>query len=331
MKQFYVYGLGNALVDMEFEVEDGFLDLMRIDKGVMTLVDEDQQHQLLTHLDAFEGIKASGGSAANTLIAVAAMGGSSYYTCKVADDDLGHFYLHDLIAAGVDTNMEGKHETGVTGKCVVMVTPDAERTMQTYLGVSSELSVDELHKEYIAASKYCYMEGYLVTSDSAKAANIEARKTAEANDVKTALTFSDPAIVEFFGDALTETIGDGIDLLFSNEKEALAYTQKDNIDDAMDVIKTFSKNFAITLGSDGAVIYDGNTLYEIAANKIQPIDTNGAGDMFAGAFLYGINNGYTFEEAGKLASLGPSQVVSKFGPRLAIEDYKKLGEYKIVE
>ena len=168
------------------------------------------------------------------------------------------------------------------------------------------------------------MEGYLVTSESAKAANIKARKTAENHGVKTALTFSDPAIVEFFGDDLTETIGDGIDLLFSNESEALAYTKKDNIDDAMDVIKTFSKNFAITLGANGAVVYDGTTLYEIAANKIQPLDSNGAGDMFAGAFLYGINNGYSFEEAGKLASLGASQVVSKFGPRLALDDYKKL-------
>lgn len=324
MKQFDVYGLGNALVDMEFEVEDGFLDLMRIDKGVMTLVEEEQQHQLLTHLDAFEGEKASGGSAANTLIAIAAMGGSSYYTCKVADDDLGHFYLNDLVAAGVDTNMEGKHETGVTGKCLVMVTPDAERTMHTYLGVSSELSVNELHKEYIAASKYCYMEGYLVTSESARAANIEARKTAEANGVKTALTFSDPAMVEFFGDALTETIGDGIDLLFCNEGEALAYTKKDSIDDAIEVIKTFSKNFAITLGSNGAVVYDGSTLFEIAPNKITAVDSNGAGDMFAGAFLYGINNGYSFQEAGDLASLGASQVVSKFGPRLKLEDYKKL-------
>jgi len=324
MKQFDVYGLGNALVDMEFEVEDGFLNLMQIDKGLMTLVEEEEQHRILTHLDAFEGEKASGGSAANTLIAVAAMGGSSYYTCKVADDDLGHFYLHDLKAAGVDTNMDGTHENGVTGKCLVMVTPDAERTMQTFLGISSELSVDELHKEYIAASRYCYMEGYLVTSDSARAANIEARKTAEANGVKTALTFSDPAIVEFFGDALTETIGDGIDLLFCNEGEALAYTQKESIDDAIEVIKTFSKNFAITLGANGAVVYDGSTLYEIAANKITAIDSNGAGDMFAGAFLYGINNGYSFQEAGNLASLGASQVVSKFGPRLALEDYKKL-------
>ena len=324
MSKYNVYGLGNALVDMEYQVDDGFLDLMRIDKGVMTLVEEEEQHRLIGHLDAFEGEKASGGSAANTLIAVAAFGGSSYYTCKVADDDLGHFYLNDLKAAGVDTNMNGTHADGVTGKCLVMVTPDAERTMQTFLGISSDLSINELHKEYIALSEYCYMEGYLVTSPSAKAANIEARKTAEQNGVKTALTFSDPAIVEFFNDELTETIGDGVDLVFCNEGEALAYTKKDSLDDAIEVIKTFSKNFAITMGSEGAVVYDGSTLYEIAANKVDAIDSNGAGDGFAGAFLYGITNGYSFQDAGDLASLTASKIVSQFGPRLSIEDYKKL-------
>ena len=324
MSKYNVYGLGNALVDMEYQVDDGFLDLMRIDKGVMTLVDEEEQHRLIAHLDAFEGEKASGGSAANTLIAVAAFGGSSYYTCKVADDDLGHFYLNDLKAAGVDTNMNGTHADGVTGKCLVMVTPDAERTMQTFLGISSDLSINELHKEYISLSEYCYMEGYLVTSPSAKAANIDARKTAEASGVKTALTFSDPAIVEFFNDELTETIGDGVDLVFCNEGEALAYTKKDSIDEAIEVIKTFSKNFAITMGAEGAVVYDGSTLYEIAANKVDAIDSNGAGDGFAGAFLYGITNGYSFQDAGDLASLTASKIVSQFGPRLSIEDYKKL-------
>jgi fructokinase len=324
MKKFDVYGLGNALVDMEFEVEDSFLDEMRIEKGVMTLVEEEQQHQLLCQLDAFEGERASGGSAANTLIAVAAMGGSSYYTCKVADDDLGHFYLHDLKAAGVETNMNGTHVDGITGKCLVMVTPDAERTMHTFLGISSDLSVNELHKEYIAASKYCYMEGYLVTSPSAREANIEARKAAEANGVKTTLTFSDPSIVEFFGDALTETIGDGIDLLFCNAGEALTYTQKDSIDDAIEVIKTFSNSFAITLGADGAIAYDGNTLYEIAPIATTAIDTNGAGDSFAGAFLYGITHGFSFQEAGNLASRTASQVVSQFGPRLKLEEYQSL-------
>jgi len=326
MKRYDVYGLGNALVDMEFEVEDSFLELMRVDKGIMTLVDEEEQHRLMSHLDAFEGNKASGGSAANTLIAVAAMGGSSYYTCKVADDDLGRFYLNDLKAAGVDTNMNGTHPDGVTGKCLVMVTPDAERTMHSFLGISSELSIAELHKEHIANSEYCYMEGYLVTSPSAREANIEARKVAEANGVKTAFTFSDPGIVEFFSDQLKETIGDGIDLLFCNKQEALEFTEKDDIGDAIEVIKTFSKNFAITLGAEGAAVYDGTTLFEIAAHNVTAIDTNGAGDNFAGAFLYGITHGMNFQQAGDLASKTAAQVVTGFGPRLKPEEYRKLAQ-----
>ena len=324
MKQYDVYGLGNALVDMEFEVEDGFLKLMEIDKGVMTLVDEDQQHRLMTHLDAFEGNRASGGSAANTLIAVSAMGGSAYYACKVADDDLGHFYLHDLKAAGVDTNVNGTHAEGITGKCLVMVTPDAERTMHTYLGISSELSVGEISDSHIKASEYLYMEGYLVTSPPAKEANIHARRIAEASGVKTALTFSDPAIVQHFHAELTETIGDGIDLLFCNESEALTFTGKDSIDDAVEVIRTFAKNFAITRGSKGALIHDGSLTHRIEPHPIKAIDTNGAGDMFAGAYLYGITHGYSIPAAGRLASLASSQVVRQFGPRLPLESYAKL-------
>jgi len=324
MSKYNVYGLGNALVDMEFEVEDGFLNLMQVDKGVMTLVDEEEQHRLMAHLDAFEGTRGSGGSAANTLIAVSAMGGSSYYACKVADDELGHFYLHDLRAAGVDTNINGVHANGITGKCLVMVTPDAERTMQTFLGISSELSVNEISEAHIRESEYLYMEGYLVTSPSAKEANIHARRIAEANGVKTAFTFSDPAIVEFFHDALTETIGDGIDLLFCNEAEALAYTRKTSIDDAVDVIRTFAKSFAITRGSKGAIIHDGGELIEIAPNPAQAIDSNGAGDMFAGAYLYGITNGLDVRTAGRLASLSASKVVSQFGPRLQLDEYRRL-------
>ena len=324
MKKYDVYGLGNALVDMEFEVEDGFLHLMEADKGVMTLVDEDTQHRLMTHLDAFEGNRASGGSAANTLIAVSAMGGSSYYACKVADDDLGHFYLHDLKQAGVDTNMNGTHANGITGKCLVMVTPDAERTMHTFLGISSELSIHEIDDELIKASEYLYMEGYLVTSPSARQANIHARRIAEAIGVKTAFTFSDPAIVQHFQSELTETIGDGIDLLFCNESEALSFTAKESIEDAVETIKTFAGSFAITLGANGALVYDGTQTHHIAASPIKAVDTNGAGDMFAGAYLYGITHGYSAAEAGKLASLAASRVVQQFGPRLPVQDYLKL-------
>lgn len=324
MSKYDVYGLGNALVDMEFEISDQFLHDNTIDKGVMTLVDENQQHELIEQLDAFEGHKASGGSAANTLIAVSSMGGSSYYSCKVADDDLGHFYLDDLKAAGVDCNMDGKHKGGITGKCLVMVTPDAERTMQTFLGVSSELSPYEVSEEAIKNASFCYLEGYLTTSVTGKAANIEARTLAEKHNIKTALTFSDPFVVEHFRDGFTETIGDGIDLLFCNEAEALSYTGKETVDDAIDVIKSFAKTFAITLGAKGAVVYDGSELIDIDAHTVTAIDTNGAGDLFAGAFMYGLTRGMSFEQAGTLASKASSQIVSQFGPRLRLEQYQAL-------
>jgi sugar/nucleoside kinase (ribokinase family) len=325
MSGYDVYGLGNALVDMEFEINDQFLHDNKIDKGVMTLVDENQQHELIEQLDIFEGNKASGGSAANTLIAVSSMGGSSYYSCKVADDELGHFYLNDLKTAGVDCNMNGKHKGGITGKCLVMVTPDAERTMHTFLGVSSELSPYEVNDEAIKNSAFCYLEGYLTTSETGKAANIEARKIAQANNIKTALTFSDPFVVEHFRDDFTETIGDGIDLLFCNEAEALSYTKKTSIDEAVGSIKTFAKTFAITLGAKGAVVYDGEKLIHIDAHPVKAIDTNGAGDLFAGAFMYGLTHGLNFEQAGKLASKASSQIVSQFGPRLKAQQYQSLG------
>ncbi|MBN4063846.1 adenosine kinase [Cardiobacterium sp. AH-315-I02] len=324
MSGYDVYGLGNALVDMEFEINDQFLHDNNIDKGVMTLVDENQQHELIEQLDFFEGNKASGGSAANTLIAVSSMGGSSYYSCKVADDELGHFYLDDLKAAGVACNMDGKHKGGITGKCLVMVTPDAERTMHTFLGVSSELSPYEVNDEAIKNSTFCYLEGYLTTSETGKAANIAARKIAQANNVKTALTFSDPFVVEHFRQGFTETIGDGIDLLFCNEAEALSYTQKASIDEATASIKTFAKTFAITLGAKGAVVYDGENLIHINAHPVKAVDTNGAGDLFAGAFMYGLTHGLSFEQAGNLASKASSQIVSQFGPRLKAQQYKAL-------
>ena len=324
MSKYDVYGLGNALVDMEFEISDQFLQENNIDKGVMTLVDENQQHELIEQLDSFEGNKASGGSAANTLIAVSSMGGSSYYSCKVADDDLGHFYLNDLQTAKVDCNMNGKHKGGITGKCLVMVTPDAERTMHTFLGVSSELSPYEVSEDAIKNSSFCYLEGYLTTSETGKAANISAREIAEKNNIKTALTFSDPFVVEYFRDAFTETIGDGIDLLFCNEVEALSYTQKDTVEEAAEVIKTFSKTFAITLGAKGAAIYDGSNMISIDANPIQAVDSNGAGDLFAGAFMYGLTHGMSYEESGILASKASSIIVGQFGPRLNLEQYQAL-------
>jgi len=326
MKKYHVYGIGNALVDMEFEVEDGFLQNMSVDKGLMTLVDEGRQHQLINHLDAFEGNKASGGSAANTIIAVSYFGGKAFYSCKVASDDLGDFYVHDLQAAGVDSNVGDGRKQGITGKCLVLVTPDAERTMNTFLGITETFSVDELHQDALVESEYLYIEGYLVTSPTGRHAAIEARKIAEENGVKTALTFSDPAMVEFFKDGLLEMLGDGVDLLFCNEHEAKSWAGTDNLNQAVESIKSIAKTFAITRGSEGAVLFDGKHLIEISPHDIKAVDSNGAGDMFAGAFIYGITHGHSFYEAGNIASLAAARVVSQFGPRLDAATHKEILE-----
>jgi len=326
MKKYHVYGIGNALVDMEFEVEDSFFEANGIDKGLMTLVDEERQHELMGHLDAFEGKKASGGSAANTIIATSYFGGKSFYSCKVANDELGDFYVNDLQAAGVDSNVGDGRKEGITGKCLVMVTPDAERTMNTYLGITETFSVDELHLSSIKDSDYLYIEGYLVTSDTGRHAAIEARKIAEENGVKTALTFSDPAMVQFFKDGLKEMVGNKVDLLFCNEAEAMSWADTDNLDAAIDALKQIAETFAVTLGSKGALLFDGKNRVEISPHQVKAIDSNGAGDMFAGAFLYGITHGHSFYEAGNIASLAAARVVSQFGPRLVAAEHKDILE-----
>jgi len=318
MSQFNVYGLGAGLVDTEIEVTDQDLSEMNVEKGLMTLVDEARQQELISHLEGHlvTAKRASGGSAANSIIAASYFGGSTYYSCKVANDDNGDFYLNDLTAAKVAFDAKADRAQGITGKCLVLITPDAERSMNTFLGVSESLSTDQLNSDAIKNSEYFYYEGYLVTSDTGRAAAIEAREIAEQNSVKTAISFSDPGMVQFFREGIAEMLGDGVDLLFCNEDEALGWAQTENLDEAVAELKKIAKTFAVTLGSNGALVFDGSETYNIPAHKVDAVDTNGAGDMFAGAFLYGITNGMSFEEAGHLASRSAAKVVSQFGPRL---------------
>ncbi|MAD47696.1 MAG: adenosine kinase [Oceanospirillaceae bacterium] len=323
---YHIYGIGNALVDKEFEIDDAFFAKAGIEKGMMTLIDEQQLASMLETLSTDYGLKkrACGGSAANTIIGASYFGARTFYTCNVANDETGDFYVADLKAAGVDTNMDGERDDGVTGKCLVMVTPDAERTMNTYLGITSNLEEKHIHEEALAASEYVYIEGYLVTSDTSRSAAIKVRELARKHNVKVAMTFSDPAMVQFFKDGLLEMLGDGVDLLFCNEQEARLLGDTDNLDDAIEAVKRYAKTFAITRGSDGALAYDGETLHRIAPHSVKAVDTNGAGDMFAGAFLYAITHGHDFAAAGRLASAASAQVVSQFGPRLDAEQHEPL-------
>lgn len=316
-KKYNVYGIGNALVDIVTEVDSQFLLDYNIEKGLMTLVDEAHQTRVSNAINLNNSNKQCGGSAANSIIAVSQFGGSSYYSCKVANDELGHFYMKDLKANGVETNLQIENlESGITGKCLVMTTEDASRTMNTFLGITSNYSVAEIKEQELKDSQYLYMEGYLVTSDNGLEAMKYAKKVAEENGVKTALTFSDPSMVKYFRDPMRSVVGASVDLLFCNEEEAMLYTGKDNLMDAREELKNDAKRFVITQGKNGAMIFDGDTFIDIEPYNVKAIDTNGAGDLFAGAFLYGITNGHSFADSGKLASLASSQVVTQFGPRL---------------
>lgn len=324
-KKYDVYGIGNAIVDIVTEVDLDFFTKNEVEKGVMTLVDEKRQQHLMKAIDMKRSRMSSGGSAANTMIGVSQFGGSSFYSCLVANDELGKFFLEDLKRNGVDTNLKFENcPEGITGKCLVMTSPDAERTLNTFLGISSNLSPRHLDEEAIKNSSYIYLEGYLVTSPNGLEAMKEAKKIAERNKVRTTLTFSDPSMVKYFSKNMDEIVGASVDMLFCNEEEAMIYTGTDNLHDAREKLKNVAKHFAITLGANGALIYDGDTFISIEPYKVKALDTNGAGDMFAGAFLFGITHGRSYAEAGKLASLAASRVVAQFGPRLEPPQVKKI-------
>lgn len=324
MKKFNVYGIGNALVDMEIEVNPEFLKKMNIEKGLMTLVDKNRQDELLASVDGSQHKRTCGGSAANTVIAVSQFGGRSFYSCKVANDETGDFYFSDLLESGVQTNLHGERQSGVTGKCMVFITPDADRTMNTYLGITETFSVSELVEDEIKDSEYLYMEGYLVTSPTGKNAALEAKKIAQKNNVKTALTLSDPGVVSYFKEGFQEMIGDGVDLLFCNETEALSYTGKEKLEDAYNDLKKIAKTFAVTLGPKGAFVWDGEKEIIIVTSKVEAVDSNGAGDLFAGAFLYALTHNHSFEEAGKLACMSASKLVTQFGARLKKDQARQI-------
>jgi sugar/nucleoside kinase (ribokinase family) len=324
--KYHVYAIGNALVDKEFEVTDDFLKSHNIEKGMMSLLDEDAHFTLLDTLKDKFGLKkrAGGGSAANSIVAISQLGGNTFYACKVANDEQGSFYMKDLHQAGVSTLLKDVQCNGHTGKCMVMVTPDAERTMNTFLGITSDFSEAELHLDELKQAEYLYIEGYLVTSDVSREAVIKARKVASENGIKTAMTFSDPSMVTYFADGIKEMFADGVDILFCNEEEALTFTGTKTIEDAIASLAPKVGRLVITLGSKGAcVVADGKSLF-IDAEKAKAVDTNGAGDMFAGAFLYGVTHGLSNKQAGKLANMAAAKVVTTFGARLEKEVLQEL-------
>lgn len=325
MTNYDVCGLGNALLDIEVNVSDKQLEKLHIDKGVMTLVDEVSHRVLMDNFSHQPQVRACGGSAANTMIAVQQLGCQGYYSCKVANDVEGEHFLDDLLSHGLRTNlMPHELEDGVTGKCFAMVTPDAERTMNTHLGVTEHFSITEVNEEVIKQSNFLYLEGYLVASDSAREAAIHARKIAEAAHVKTAITLSDPNMTRFFAEGLHDMIGEKIDLIFCNEQEALIFSGAKTLDAAHAYLEKLAHQFVVTRGKKGAMLFDGKEYHTAPESPAKVVDTLGAGDMFAGSYLASISQNDTPILAVKKANIAAAKVVSKYGPRLSDDEASEL-------
>ena len=313
MKKYHVTALGNALVDIEFQVNPEFFSQQNIEKGVMTLIEKEQHLSLLSSLNKDYKMRkrAGGGSAANTVVTAANFGANAFYCCKVGDDEFGQFYRHDLKAAGVDHALEAQDDKGETGKCIVMVTEDADRTMNTFLGITATLNRDNVVAEAIKASEYFYIEGHLMYNDDAVEAILEAKRVARDNNVKVALTVSDPAVVKYVRANLERVLGDdGVDLLFCNDEEVTDFGNGD-IAKGINALKARAKLLVVTHGKDGASIHneDQDTV-DVPPYKVNAADTTGAGDTFAGAFLYGITHGLSLQQAGKLANRTAAECVA---------------------
>lgn len=326
-KKFDTYGIGNALVDIEFTVTEEQLLSLGVEKGLMTLVDETVIEKITRSNELQSNHKSCGGSAGNTMIALAQLGENSFYSCKVAADDFGKFFANELSLEGLSSNLSVGLGEGKTGQCMVFVTPDAERTMNTYLGITETFSENEIDFQALKNSKILYVEGYLVTSTTGRAAAIKAIKFARENGIQTALTFSDPSMPTYFKSGLIEMLGEQkVDLLFCNREELTVFTSESDIESALQKGAQFAHAVVMTNGADGAIFFDGKQMITASAPKIKPIDTIGAGDLFAGAFLYSYGIGHDIKTCLSFSCACASKVVTQYGSRLTKKDILQIKE-----
>lgn len=309
-----VYGVGNSLVDVQARIDDTLLSRLEFHKGVMTLVDEAAQTRVLAALNGAKISRCAGGSAANTIAGVADFGGKAAYAGKVGRDELGDFWLKDMRDLGV--KIEVPQTDGQTGTCVCLITQDAQRTMLTHLGLSATLGPDDISEDEIRQSKYIYIEGYLFTAESTKAAALKAVELAKKNGVKVAFTVSDPFLINFNRELFWDLIKGPVDLLFCNLEEARSLTGLTDPVDCAYKIHSHASDVALTLGADGSLLMHGGQAIPIEGVAVDAVDTTGAGDMYAAGVLYGITNGLTWHQAGHLASHAAARVVAQMGARL---------------
>jgi sugar/nucleoside kinase (ribokinase family) len=310
-----VIGIGNAIVDVLSQAEEQFLTAEGLAKGSMSLIDAERAEALYAQLGA--GKEVSGGSVANTCAGIASLGGKSAYIGKVAHDKLGSVFAHDIKAAGVDfCAPEASQAEPPTARCIILVTPDAQRTMNTYLGACVELGPEDIDEEAIINAGVTYLEGYLWDPPKAKEAMLKAAKIAQKAGRKVALSLSDSFCVGRHRDSFNQLIDEHVDLLFANADEALALTETKSISEAVEALKGRVELAVITQGEEGALVVSEDGTSAVAAVTVEKlVDTTGAGDLFAAGFLYGYCQKKSPSECAELGSIAAAEVISHYGAR----------------
>jgi sugar/nucleoside kinase (ribokinase family) len=309
-----VVGIGNAIVDVLASADDAFLARHEMTKGAMMLIDETQAKTIYESMPPT--LVSSGGSAANTVVGVASFGGKAGYIGKVHDDNLGMEFRHDIIAAGVDYRIPPATSGPSTARCLILITPDAQRTMNTYLGACVNLNPDDIDEAFVRSAKITYFEGYLYDPPLAQEAFRKAAQIAHAAGRKTALSLSDSFCVHRHHEAFSALIALHMDVVFANESECEALFGTKDMRASIAAMRTITEIGSITLGPRGSLVVTQDEVIEIPATDVERVvDTTGAGDLYAAGFLYGMTNGVSLTEAGYFGSMAAAEVISHVGGR----------------
>jgi len=312
--QFDVLGIGNAIVDVLVHADDALLVAEGMTKGAMTLIDADESKRLYDVIDA--AIKCSGGSAANTIAGLASLGGAGTFVGKIHNDQLGEVFRHDIRAIGVSFDTPPTESGPPTATSMVLVTPDAERTMLTFLGACVDLGPDDIDLEQVADAQITYLEGYLWDPQAAKEAFIKAADGAHQAGRKVSLSLSDPFCVDRHREDFLDLAEHHVDILFANEEEILSLYQVDNFDDALQAVRGHCEIAALTRGDKGSVIVSGDEVHVIDVEPVETlVDTTGAGDAYAAGFLFGLTSGQGLSTSGRIGGICAAECISHMGAR----------------
>jgi sugar/nucleoside kinase (ribokinase family) len=319
--EFGVIAIGNALVDVLYEADDSYIEAQDKEfgmaKGSMNLVDAERA--LALYGDMSDPVKMAGGSAGNTMACFASLGGKGAYIGKVADGELGNHFVNSLKDMGVTYETSRLKHGPSTGRCMIFVTPDGERTMNTYLGAAVELTPDDIDPDFVAKAKVLYLEGYLYDPPQAMEAFVKASRAAHEAGRRVALSLSDPFCVDRHREAFKNLVSMHVDILFANEDEIKSLYETDDLEEAMNQVKTQCALVAITRGEKGSIIIKNGQKTEVSAEEnVELIDSTGAGDAYAAGFLYGFTENMDIETCGRLGSVAAAEVISQMGPRPSV-------------